>query len=71
MSAKHIRTTADLVRFRASIRIDCPHCGAARTLDGGAAVGALGVCGFEEAEARLKCGRCRAKGARVTVLPPV
>lgn len=71
MSAKHIRTTADLVRFRASIRIDCPNCAAARTLDGPATVSALGVCGFEEAEARLKCGRCGGKGARVTVLPPL
>ena len=71
MSAKHIRNTGDLMRFRASIRIDCRDCGAARTLDGPAAVGALGVCGFEEAEARLKCGRCGGKGARVSVLPPV
>ncbi|URD62173.1 hypothetical protein M8312_06625 [Sphingomonas sp. KRR8] len=71
MSAKHIRTTADLVRFNAAIRIDCPHCAAARTLNGAQVVQLLGVCGFEAAEARLRCGRCGGKGARVTVLPPV
>ncbi|GLR48029.1 hypothetical protein [Sphingomonas astaxanthinifaciens] len=71
MSAKHIRNTGDLMRFRASIRIDCPHCAAARTLSGLETVTALGVCSFEEAEARLKCGRCGGKGARVSVLPPV
>jgi hypothetical protein len=71
MSAKHIRTTADLVRFRASIRIDCPHCAAARTLSGPETVRLLGTCGFEEAEARLKCGRCGGKDARVSVLPPL
>jgi hypothetical protein len=71
MSAKHIRNTGDLVRFGASIRIDCPHCAAARTLDGTATVQALGVVGWEEAEARLKCGRCGARAARITVLPPV
>jgi hypothetical protein len=71
MSAKHIRNTGDLVRFRAGIRIDCPHCGASRTLDGAGAVKALGLSGFEEAEARLRCSRCRVKGANITVLPPV
>ena len=53
------------------MRIDCPNCAAARTLDGTAAVRALGTCGFAAAEARLKCARCGEKGARVTVLPPV
>jgi DNA-directed RNA polymerase subunit RPC12/RpoP len=71
MSAKHIRNTGDLMRFRAGIRIDCPHCGAARTLSGLETVQALGVTGWEEAEARLKCGRCGGKGAKITVLPPV
>ena len=71
MSAKHIRNTGDLMRFRAGIRIDCPHCGAARTLDGVETVRALGVCGWEEAEARLRCTRCGGKGARITVLPPI
>jgi len=71
MSAKHIRTTADLVRFGAAIRIDCPHCAAARTMTGPEVCRALGTCGFEAAEARLRCGRCGEKGARVTVLPPL
>jgi hypothetical protein len=34
MSTKHIDTAADLVRFGASVKIDCGSCGASRTLDG-------------------------------------
>jgi len=34
MSTKHIRSTADLVRFGASLKIECGHCGAARTRTG-------------------------------------
>ena len=32
MSTKHVRTTGDLVRFGAALRIDCRACGATRTL---------------------------------------
>jgi hypothetical protein len=71
MSAKHIRTTADLVRFGAALRIDCRFCSAARTMSGTEVCRALGTCGFDAAEARLRCGRCGGKGAKVTVLPPV
>jgi len=34
MSTKHIRSTADLVRFGASLKIECENCGAARTRTG-------------------------------------
>ena len=34
MSTKHVRTTADLVRFRCSARIECQGCHAARTMSG-------------------------------------
>ena len=71
MSTKHIRTTADLVRFRASVRIDCASCGSARTLDGQALVQACGLLPLPAAQARLRCVRCGAKGARMAVLPPV
>lgn len=33
MSTKHIRTAADLVRFGASLKIDCVNCGASRTME--------------------------------------
>ena len=71
MSAKHIRTTADLVRFRASVRIDCRDCAAARTMSGPDVVAICGVSDFDSMEARLRCSRCGARSARVTVLPPI
>jgi len=71
MSAKHIRTTADLVRFRASVRVDCGHCAAARTMTGPDVVSSCGVSDFEAMEQRLRCARCGARQARVTVLPPI
>jgi hypothetical protein len=43
MSTKHINTAADLVRFGASVRIDCGKCGATRTLGGTEMVKACGA----------------------------
>lgn len=71
MSTKHIRTTADLCRFGASVRIECGACGAARTLSGAQMVKACGAGSLRAIHPRLKCGRCGAKAARVAVLPPV
>ena len=34
MSTKHIDTAAGLVRFGATVKIECGGCGAARTVDG-------------------------------------
>ena len=34
MSTKHIDTAADLVRFGASVKIECRSCGAAKTFEG-------------------------------------
>jgi hypothetical protein len=31
MSYKHVGTAADLVRFGCSLKVECAHCGAART----------------------------------------
>ena len=71
MSTKHIRTTADLCRFGASLRIECGACGAARTLSGAEMVRACGAGALGAAQARLKCARCGAKAAKMAVLPPL
>ena len=71
MSTKHIHTGADLVRFRASVRIECGDCGSARTLSGVELVQACGTGRLDAARARLKCGRCGGKAAKLAVLPPV
>ncbi len=71
MSTKRIETAAALVRFGASIRIECGSCGSARTLSGPEMVKACGAGPLRSAAVRLKCGRCGAKDARLAVLPPV
>ena len=72
MSTKHIRTTADLVRFGAGLRIECAECGAARTLDGYEAAKIGGGSSRLSALAdRLKCARCGTKAAKLMILPPV
>ena len=71
MSTKHIRTTADLSRFRAALRIDCQHCAATRTMDSLEAFQAFGFVEIETARRRLKCGRCGHKAARLAILPPL
>jgi hypothetical protein len=71
MSTKHIETAADLVRFGASIRIDCAKCGASKTLSGAQTVKACGAGNLRAIERRLKCSRCGGKVAWMTILPPV
>lgn len=71
MSTKHIDTAADLVRFGASVKIECGSCGASRTLDGPGMVAASGTGSLKAIEPRLKCSRCGAKEAWLTILPPV
>jgi ribosomal protein S27AE len=71
MSTKHIHTAADLVRFGASVRIECGDCGSARTMSGIELVQACGSGRLAAARARMKCGRCGGKAARLAVLPPV
>ena len=34
MSYKHVGTAGDLVRFGRSLKVECTHCGAARTMNG-------------------------------------
>ena len=71
MSTKHIDTAADLVRFGASVKIECGSCGAARTVDGVAMVALCGAGSLRLSVSRLKCGRCKTKAARLVVLPPL
>lgn len=70
MSTKHVRTTADLVRFGCGVRIDCFGCGASRTVDGVDLARAVGSVELAVLERRLKCSRCGAKDGRITKLPP-
>jgi hypothetical protein len=71
MSTKHVRTTGDLVRFGCDLKIDCCACGASKTMSGPAAATVLGVVELRRAAARLKCGRCGKKEARLVVLDPI
>lgn len=71
MSTKHSRTAADLVRFGASVRIDCGKCGATKTLGGAEVVKACDAGDLRANERRLKCSRCGGKEAWLTVLPPL
>ena len=54
MSTKHIRTAADLVRFGASVRIECGNCGSARTLSG---VESMNLCGVGGADLKAPGAR--------------
>jgi hypothetical protein len=71
MSYKRIRTAGDLVRFRASLRIECTGCAAANTLSSSQVVMRCGTGDLEAIRRRLKCARCGKKDARLIVLPPV
>jgi hypothetical protein len=71
MSTKHINTAADLVRFGASVRVDCSNCGASKTLSGTQTVKACGAGDLRAIERRLKCVRCGGKEAWMTILPPL
>jgi hypothetical protein len=70
MSTKHIRTTADLVRFGAALRVDCGNCGATRTLDGLELGRIAGAVALRSLERRLRCSRCGKREARIAMLPP-
>jgi hypothetical protein len=70
MSTKHIRTAADLVRFKCALRIECEGCGNAKTLDGFEVARQLGTGTLAEIRIRLKCSLCGSKGAKLAVLTP-
>jgi len=71
MSAKHIRTIADLVRFGAGLRIECGDCGSSRTVDGIEAGKLAGAAQLTDLARRLKCARCGGKAPKLMILPPV
>ena len=55
MSKMQIATAAELVRFGASMMIDCGACGASRTLNGPDVVKCCGPGSSRARELRLKC----------------
>jgi hypothetical protein len=71
MSTKHVRTVSDVCRFGCSVTITWGDCAAARTMSGLELAQACGTGDLKAARARLKCGRCGRKAARLAVLPPV
>ena len=71
MSYKHVDTAGDLVRFGCSLKVECTHCHAARTLSGIEVCQVHGNARIERLAPRLKCRRCGKKAAKLAVLPPV
>ena len=71
MSTKHIDSAADLVRYGASLRIECTGCGAASTMSGVEVAKRCGAGGLQGIRRRLKCERCGMKAAQLVVLPPI
>jgi ribosomal protein L37E len=71
MSTKHIRTTGDLMRFGAALKVTCRDCGSAKTFSGVHAVMTFGNVPLWHTEERLKCSRCGKRAAKVEALSPV
>ena len=71
MSFKKVATTADLLRFGCSLRIDCTGCGAANTMSAVQVAQRCGSGDLERIRKRLKCQRCGMNEAKFLVLPPV
>ncbi len=57
MSTKHVNTAADLVRYGASLKVECGGCGAARTMSGVDVVKRCGAGALAAIRDRLKCDR--------------
>ena len=70
MSTKHVRTAADLVRFKCALKVECLACGHALTMEGYEVARAVGAAPLWDVEFRLRCSRCAAKDSRMTILPP-
>lgn len=70
MSTKHVRTAADLVRFKLGLRVACLDCGHVNELAAMEAFGILGALPLAELEPRLKCSLCGVKRAQMTFLHP-
>ena len=70
MSTKHVRTAAHLARFKCALKIECASCGSSTTMNGFDIAKAYGTKSFVEIRPRMKCSRCGAKDASLTVLSP-
>jgi ribosomal protein L44E len=71
MSTKHVRSAADLVRFKCALRVECAECGYSRTLNGFEIAKTYGTKTLAQIQQRMKCSRCDAKEAILTVLFPL
>ena len=71
MPTKHVRTNAQLVRFRASLKVECGESGSVKTMSGQMVVQAGGAGSFSAVRARFVCLRCGAKAAPFVVSPPL
>jgi hypothetical protein len=70
MSTKHVRSAADLARFKCALRIECGSCGNSTTVNGFDVAKAYGTRPFSEIKPRMRCSRCGAKEALLTILSP-
>jgi hypothetical protein len=70
MSTKHIRTAADLVRFKSVLKVECGSCGNSRTMSGFEVVKQFGSTELARLPARLKCSLCGAREAKLAMLSP-
>jgi hypothetical protein len=71
MSYKHVGTAGDMVRFGCALKVECTHCGAARTLNGVDVYNINDNRQISQLAPRLKCKRCRRKAAKLTLLDPI
>lgn len=70
MSTKHVRTAADLIRFKTALKVECGRCGNSRTLSGFDVVKLCGTQELRHIQDRLKCSMCGERKAKLTVLSP-
>jgi hypothetical protein len=70
MSTKHVRSAADLARFKCALKIECGTCGNSRTMSGFDVAKTYGTRPFADIRSRMKCSRCGVKEALLTILSP-
>lgn len=70
MSTKHVRTAADLVRFKTALKVECTICGNSRTMGGFEVAKRCGTQDLRGLQHRFKCSLCGAREVSLTVLSP-
>jgi hypothetical protein len=70
MSTKHVRNAADLVRFKAGLKVECLGCGHVLELAGFELFREIGSLSLADLKPRLKCSRCQKKDVRICILTP-